>query len=486
MKKNLKFILIMIICLALCLCTACKKDENSVASKIKNASPVKVEPVVDSAPVEETAPARAEAGTMDIVQKNAISINSCELEGVSGDTPFFYVSISGLKDTTIQDAINLKLHTIAQELYAKVSSAERPVVGMSVEFNDNDVLSVCAHGYYNDPVQYNFAMQSVGDLSPTPLVTAEEGEIATYSVDLRTGKELTLGDLFTEGFDYKSIIGDLVDESIPFWISQYGLVFPINGENTYFGFDSFEDNWIIAGGCDSSIYEDPSLISPAMTYQHGMNNVVNENDNSLGMDNIFLYRYTSWPEGTPDVIANKINELIDARYPNEDEVLALAKANRGTWISGNFNAYCYAIGGYYSVHEYTNHDITDGLIWVAGNTYHTYDEDGRELGYSDVFTDSFDYETLIKEKLKFTWDMSYGASSGIYFLADDSTGLLSEELSDEIFNGITFAVSTDQLSFATKALYIKDLSGETENIYYTPLIFDITYNEIGANNLKIF
>ena len=119
-----------------------------------------------------------------------------------------YFQISGLKDQQVEDTINEHLQSmyalcqpgeVPQEAYKKFGGLEctNQEIKLTCYGNFNNVLSVGAN--------YTWAFGDLsGDRAPT--WDCYYGEVETYNVDLNTGQEISLKDVFADNVDYSAMI----------------------------------------------------------------------------------------------------------------------------------------------------------------------------------------------------------------------------------------------------------------------------------------
>lgn len=128
-----------------------------------------------------------------------------------------YVQISGLKNRAIQDAVNQKIYDTFRELYeadcphypgfrtrmAMCDEGDDPYVYTEIRGNFNNILSITF------TKSRDFWIKNNGRYGPGSMQTED---IRTLNLDLTTGKEIYIGDLFADCVDGIAYINERIAE----------------------------------------------------------------------------------------------------------------------------------------------------------------------------------------------------------------------------------------------------------------------------------
>ena len=167
-----------------------------------------------------------------------------DIEASGTDFSGSYIQIDGLKNTEVQDKINGHLKGLyelyqpgevpaeAREMYPELECSKQYTY-VQYYGSFNNILSV--HAYYT----WSFG-EATGER--VPVYEGYYNADITYNVDLNTGNEFGLKDVFADNIDYHDIIGDLGDPM--FFLYPYML----QVEGGSFGFIhtfDFDENFAI-------------------------------------------------------------------------------------------------------------------------------------------------------------------------------------------------------------------------------------------------
>ncbi len=360
--------------------------------------------------------------------------------------PFYnYVKISGLSDGPLQDSVNY----MVQDMTKALASSTLPPYESLKGYSDED-LGAATLDVSSDLV---FSCNDILSFTATKLFgTASFSccEFDSLNFDLRTQKELVLSDLFEEGYDYKAVIDPVVkdaaadgtytvlcegtedvDDSVTlgpsfegvgdgtkFYIDRNGIqiVFDYSTPGVVFsgsrpiavtvGFAALSDGLLLSGGCDSRLYTDPDAAYTVLIPQNGGDEVVYENSEDLGLENLMISDSYSYPADAPRAVASAIDAFFDEHVPDEDSMLSRAKRSPADWLLWSRSAVCTRLGDYYVlVCELT--DNISNSYWEVLKAQYVFDASGRRLGLGDVFAPGVDYEDLILRKLSDTLSKNY-------------------------------------------------------------------------------
>lgn len=415
-----------------------------------------------------------------------------------------YFQISGLKDETIEKNINEAVRQLFEQMLPYGTGEKRPpyrgiesalcedktinnsVISVEPKFNSNHILSVTAHvsGTYNcsalGPVNFSF--------------------IEALNFDLNTGKTFFINDVFTNDVNGLEIVNEeifneltrrsiTVDADQNFFYNSFALVAPFKGitHNQKFYLTNYGLNVVIdynnpefdvgftyvivtvpyysPGGYiavterfydkNQSIFtEDASNLRFLPNYQQNIHREVDS----------FVKNGTQWfvsinyPGNLPKEIVNIINRL---REDQDKEVALLSKESPVSFVEQNI--YTYGMGKYINLISHLFIGQADESQWREVSLVYT--ENGEPLQLEDLFVKEFDYSTLI--------------SSAIHKAIKQNTLPSDFDIQDLLMH-MTFRLNETAISFATKS-YLWD---QTSSKY--PLYFEVSYEEIGYKNLKIF
>ncbi|MHC1734835.1 MAG: hypothetical protein AB9921_04105 [Erysipelotrichaceae bacterium] len=419
-----------------------------------------------------------------------------------------WIAIHGLKDETIQTKINQEIKAAYDRLitYAKLEtlppyrglktkidddSIGYPTVSTAISYNKNNLLSIVLNG------QYQFISK---DGSQQAYVSAVE----TLNFDLTTGRQLKIGDLFTNDKPTKDILNPLVFElirlksseyidssSYPF-VGGYGFleevspfkgiqgnqVFSLDttGLNLYFdyrtpNFDTrnltfmftipfalIESNF--AGTLRYQNETSPFLekvTSYSYLYTHSRTKQITISDESI-VDSYRLYRYISYPETTQQWALDRIH-TIDASSPKRIKELL-----QGTVTYAYRSIVYYSVGPYSNIDVYTSIQGEDRYVYLQ--EHESYDETQKRIVFKDLFIEGYDIYPLLRKKIN--EQLSYFSPE--WGMTDQIETYLAN-LSFKIdFQGITVD------SYAESSI--------NHNIYMIQI--NLGYDEIGCENLKMF
>jgi hypothetical protein len=425
-------------------------------------------------------------------------------ESLNNDHERSYFKISGLKDKKVEEEINQKIKAFYEGLLPYVNGEKLPPyrgiqavikpdrkinnsrLAVHPQFNCNNVLSVGAFIW----VTYN---PSIGNNNNYFSMTE------AINIDLNTGKEFMIQDVFTNNVDGLSIVNDAVmnyiqrntlNEGFPFGdYNNFHLVAPFKGISynqkfylNVFGLNvildygnpefelGFHNNIVIVpfyspeGNIaiterffdkNSSLFEGKSLRKRFIYDHHAKSTFKRENFKKGNADWIVTLSY---PENAP----LKLLEIIDkVRGEHEEYVELLGRESVVNFVELNF--FANYLGNYYNLNSNMYIQFEDKGIWKP--TRHAFTSEGIPLKLEDLFIDGYNYEALIKQSMERTI-REYGYHN-------TPTNL------DRFFHELMFSIEEEGIYFTTKPHeWTKD------NIY--PLQFFISFSDFGFENLKIF
>ena len=419
-----------------------------------------------------------------------------------------WIAIKGLKDETIQAKINQEIQEAYDRLitYAKLETLPPyrglktkidddaigyPTVTTAISYNKNNVLSIVLNGQY----QFN-----AKDGSQQASVNAVE----TLNYDLTTGRQLTIGDLFTNDLPAKDILNPLVFEliriksseyidssSYPF-VGGYGFleevspfkgiqgnqVFSLDtsGLNLYFdyrtpNFDTRNLTFMFtipfgliqsnfAGTLRYQSETSPFLekvISYSYLYTHSRTKQITVSDES-SVDGYRLYRYISYPETTQQWALDRIHAIDDSSSKRLKELL------QGTVTYAYRSISFYLVGSYSNIDVYTSIQGEDRYVYLQ--EHESYDETQKRIKFKELFIDGYDIDPLLRKKI----DEQLSYFNVEWGMSDHIETYLANLSFKVDFHGITVD------SYAESTF--------NHNVYMIQINLD--FDEIGCENLKMF
>lgn len=420
-----------------------------------------------------------------------------------------YVKISGLKDKNVEAKINDKIVNAVNKVEESLQPETiAPFRGVRTKIYENSTLlgsNIFGYTAFNSNHIMCIQIHGSGSYGADGSMYGGETEIylnivETINIDLNTGDEVALSDLFVDGFDYLSAINDYIvkeignqngmdelenNDSSMFMYNPYQLVAPFDGisETQPFLLDRY--GLIIMIPLDDPRFL--SLNSPVSFYvplgYFGENLAIDRRfyvqETNLFEDQKLRVALVSWgngqqgggqwEEGSFDNGRYTINiynntEIFDERF--DAYVEDLRSYLKNFIADGNdnfFDAHISKreIGGY----------VTFSKSWwsvISGvNNYFSeqviYDEKGDKKELSDLFVPGFDYETVIRERIKAQYMKAYYLTEEELFQYYDQRQYTIEELS----LGFSFPAPDNMKDYGT-------------------IWVSIEFDEFGIENLTIF
>jgi hypothetical protein len=416
-------------------------------------------------------------------------------------------TISGLRDQELQNSINGHL----SDLYQRLSQGELPPyrgirqavpettppssasLDASLSFNYNNVISVMVYS--------NLTLEQMGK-NPVYI-----GQMETLNIDLNTGKEIHLKDLFADDVDYLSLLSDIVNKRLmksnpmeeeesfldmmsggfrlvapfkgigedqKFALYQGGLVLIIDYENPEFDTGFYANTiYIPFEEMGPVIAVTERFTDPKRNLYQSENPLVYEfvqtgslereqKQELVETQGIQIYKTLNHPKELPEAAMKKIREFqeIDGQMilqfketaPAQDEGVPgmehnvwAVKAGRYTNVSRNLSFF--------------------SMNYVYGSREdYCYDEKGDLVVLEDLFVEGFQWENLVVSALE---------------KAISQEPALRGENPDQWMQGLQFSLGLSEINFTTAPIQRAD-----NNVY--PLYFILSFEDIGCNNLRIF
>ncbi len=476
---------------------------------------------------------------------NPIKIDTVEVGGSGFNGS--YVRISGLKDKAVQKSINQTI----KDTFDELSDPDYipPYVGSAMVMRkvDPDEMSTWV---------YTECYGSVGNILSVTIrgskdVYDEETEhyywyedVRTFNVDLATGLQVRLTDLFSDDQDVYAILDDAVREGIraantddatwawgsdslimtsPFTgvkaDQKYSYNADYNNVTLVFDYETPEfycttNAQYVTVSLDGrsavnsrfaakDLYEDDSG-------QTGYRLVVNsfdEMDYQNDYEDLDLYSSTrvsttkssSWYDGMP------AGQIEYAKFPYS-EMQPQVDAFRRIWEatcddygednlygSLSFSSYCSRYGDYTNVDRYCG-----STIWTTTDWQYLYDagydrgfvfkgESSTPLALKDLFRPGTDWKSLLI-------DAFAAGAEEVYPDVDVDKDVLRAAGIEDLLDKATFTLISDAICFDYEDVYLPTLHDVAENqwvvpddaFYNTSYLCRAAFDDIGAQNLTLF
>jgi len=455
MKKKNRFP-VFAVCALLMFMSGCGSEAGTLAEKIRSESGVKA--TLGPGKRNEQAASdmlRNTSGSLLTAEKGPLIFTA--VYPVTGNGSY-YPTVTGIADDAILSTVNSRIETVFKSASLDASAAETDVTCVDCMFSCNDFLSFRI-------TRTNAAGQ----------LTCTSG----LNMDLRNIGEVILPQLIKDASEYKDIIGS-VDELTEYYLSEDGL--NIIGEDlsvkTY-GFDTFEGSWTIAGGCEASLYSEPDSINSVLLSQGGLLQSAFYQDYNFGLDNIYVSFAVEAPEGYPQALIDSAKSLLSGRQVSKENTIALARKNRGEWITCTNKVVCRQFGDYYVLTAEYNDNLNEKLEWSTKITSEVYDAGFNKLSIENIFSEGFEYRDYIKDEILDYLVKTYGENASCVLSGGSSAGV-SGETAYKLFDGGSLALYSEGIVFNTLSLKVGDSAD-----YCSPVSVTVPYNKIGKNNLNI-
>lgn len=445
------------------------------------------------------------------VKLNYLVVNPIELKPRADQTASgagdHTITISGLKDKAVEAKINKRL----ESLYTQLKNAPiAPYRGIKVRIPDgatlveNQVHSYATFNYNNllSVVATNHRAYKASDQDYPNYYTV----IETVNLDLRTGNEITLQDIFTDDTDGLKLLSERVKHEVTksppgddfhFWggpnlklitpftgiraghkfnLSSSGLTlifdyktpefethfYPIS---THIFYNELGPVFAIAQRFQSkvSIYE--STAGPVKELLQGKHEGFFMEGQEKIIGKVTVHSAVSWPKEVDPSIKN----LVMSKLPSAEDLARELNARREGATSYFLCQHLGVrwVGPYLAVH-YSQSISGTPEEWQLTTLNYCFDENNKQLALSDLFVAGFDYESAI----------TAGIDKAMRQFGIQGTYQISELLGD-----LQFALGNAEVTFYTRPINLnnKGSSGGTQ-----PLAFSIPFTSFGCDNLAIF
>lgn len=453
-------------------------------------------------------------------------------EEPSNEFSYSYIKVSGLKDKTVEKSINDRIKAVYDELHIQDLP---PYRGIKTKIPDGSVLyneSIYANvaGNFNNILSIEFSKHSSYQ-DPNSKVSENDpsyydgnkffSEMETLNIDLNTGEEIKLKDLFCDNVDHMELINDQMSKYLSksyadeegYFVGMYSelkLVESFKGLSEDQKFVVHPYGIALVFDYRTPQFDTGSMaVSPSFYFTDLGNNLAvmqrfyddkkniftsveplvkafvmrNDNRDISGNDyyqdgNVNIYQSWGYSSGLPEKIRNKLEQMRELDQAKVREIKELYNAMSETEIkergAGSYEAMVYGdrVGRYINASSYSNVFLADYYEQVLD--FHCYDgETQKELKLQDIFIEDYDYKTVVIEAIKKAIKDYDGISE------DGLDGKYSDQQVEDILNQISgFNLSTD-------AVIIPIVHPEKKNQSYGLSVY-ILYKDIGCENMDIF
>lgn len=410
------------------------------------------------------------------------------------------MSIDGLKDKSVEASMNERVERLHNEVKEMIPPYRgiRKLIPQDAELTASYISSSLNFSYYNLMSVRVSGSKTYDSGNPNEPVYLEYME--TLNLDLNTGEEIRIGDLFKNNVDYKEMLNDLIKtyldkefatEEYSEWFSSPNLISPFRGIRDDQKFLLSENALVLVIDYDTPEFD-------TKTYNSFINIPLEDIRDSLAIRERFYDEKTSLftVEEKPvkslitnynkNVVGERVNEekgkltlYKEYRYPdNFDEALTNLFMNfiqideekieslseEGTrQINYYEDSSASYKGEYISFYKNINLSIDEGDN-IFSSEFKTLTREGKELSLGDIFIEGYDYEPFIKSRLEEA--------------ASQELTLDSSEI-DVLYESMNFGLNATSLYFSTVPINVQ----QNENY---PIAFTIEFEEIGCENLKLF
>lgn len=403
---------------------------------------------------------------------------------------YSYLQIKGLKDKAVENKINHKLKAAYDKIavdkippyrgikseYPKPGRIFQEYISMQDVGNFNNILSVTINKSTNRTLLDENSKKKPSDMDKDSNFEQSwyTGETDTLNIDLTTGNEITLADVFCNREDYMNLINSYVSKKLQsnnaseegyytidnvklvesfkgfqpnckFTLYDFGINFILDYDTPQFdtGFDSTNlfieynqfNNKI---GITKRFYDEKDSIfesTKPLVKQLQIKNYqtdLNKQD-SYVKGKVQIFTSTQNSSQYPKLIQKEIKKL---SHIDEDKIQSMNENLKKVESKGNYNdisaSYelmisAEAVGDYFTIsrNEYP-YCLPEDQMSMPSYFYKTYDlKTMKEVKLKDVFEDGFDYMAAIKKGIDKNQGILYakitsiGLSSGGMYLSTE-------------------------------------------------------------------
>lgn len=420
-----------------------------------------------------------------------------------------YVKIAGLKDKNVETKINDRIQSKVTEIEKALQPETiAPFRGVRTKiFEDSKLLNSSVYSFtafnFNHILSVQF--QGSGNYGADGSMYGGENTIFlnisdAINIDLNTGDEIALKDIFVNGYDYVSAINDYIMKEIGnqngieefkdnddymFYYNGYQLVAPFDGISEeqpyglarhtlivmfppddprfisanfsvsfaiplgYFGDNLAIDQRFYAS--DTSLYDDAKTSMVLISWGNGQQGGGQWEEGSFdnGRYTINIYNNTDVFDERFDAYVEDLRSYLKSLHAEGRDNFVdayVTKREIGGFVtfSKNWWSVMSQVNGYYSEQV-------------------VYDENGDKKELSDLFVPGFDYETVIRERIKAQYMKTNNLTEAEFF---------------QYYGQRQFSIEDMSLSFSFPA---PDMMKDYGTIWAS-----IEFDEFGIENLTIF
>lgn len=484
---------------------------------------------------------------------NPLTIEEHDTE--EGESSYRYFTVNGLKDEEIEKKINDRIKEVYDGLcvpdlppYRGIKMRidegaelvqEQVYAGVSGNFNNILSVSIYKHASYRIPSDTVYSSDEKEYYNDIRYFSEEE----TLNLDLNTGEEFSLKDLFCDDVDYMELINDRMsrylaeshaeeeghysftygglklvesfkglseDQKFTVYPNGVTLVFDYNTPQfdtefmaigATFNFSEFGDRIAITERSydeaeDLYTSEEPPVKS--LPYKDIKNDISGRESWQDGGVSVFLsWQYSS---SLPEEIKKLAAEMAQVDQEAVEEAKAYFSGMSQAEIDEKGGGYhdvsvtASSFGRYVNIYKYSYiYTPQNGRDTVEGHCYDV--GTGKALTLDDLFIEGYDYKPVIMEAIRKTIaELDYNISGihertysetedGSVGSAADGPGAYEEKYSDEQYEKAYAGIDGFRLDTDAVSMYIEHpVLGDTAyalNLY-------IPYADFGCDNMTIF
>lgn len=411
--------------------------------------------------------------------------------GIAGDS---YVQVRGMKDQNLQEEINKRILAFHEQVKQVMEPPYRGIkraLGEDMKLKDQSVYTYVSYSFDNllSVISTSNLMYSNGTPSEDLYMDFSDA----FTIDLATGEEVYFEDLFSNGSDYETLINNYVktyldkefasDEEKE-WFGASELISPFLGirKNPKF-FLSYNTITLILDAATPEFntrYNTAYLQIPYLTLKDviAIKERFVDGQPGLYLDEspqniVMISSYDKYVTGSSiQEEKDGVTYYVNYRYPPEVPQSAVedfvASLNLDEPAKEGVTS-VYKEGSMFYTGDFISASVQKNYTYnyekfEFENEFRLYDLDGRALELQDLFNPGYDYKSRIMSELQ-----------KMLTSINNIEGITLEEL----YEGLTFHISTGGLYFATESIQ----QSETEVL---PLNFVLLFSEIGIENLTVF
>ncbi len=429
------------------------------------------------------------------------------------------ITLSGLKDTKVEKAINDAIISTHEEIKsgnlppyrgikAKIPSSSElsgNSVSDSLSYNYNNVMSIVIYGYryYLTPDKKGVIHRNTPDSYE---FTQYVGITRALNYDLNTGNEIRLQDIFTDDVDYIKILNDYISKKIQsspvqeedyygpefsgaklvapfkgisdnqhFYLYQGGIGLILDENNPEFEFGLYPAtvniNFKELPDCiaitkrfyneEQSLFTSKAPVVKEFMQGWSGNDVVEEASSQIG--HIMVFNSARYPKAIPAQAISKIKKLSVLDQTKIVELDAAFVDNGQGNSSFEQNVWATQAGPYTSVQRNTNYYYNSGS-WESQTESFIFDAAGMEVGLKDLFVPGFDYKKPILNAL--TQSIA-------------QMNLKSPYTAEQLYEGAQYGLGVSEIYLYTKPV-------KTDVNSTTPIYGLVLFKDLGSENMTIF